>query len=219
MRVPLYRQTTDFTCGASATLMVWRYFDKKVKLSKRTEFLIWTDIMALPFKFSSPYRIAIFFIKKGFETKLITKEASGDCGSPIECYRVDPSEKKLFIDFFKAHSDILKRHIGSSILDRRPTIADIKNALSARSPVILLVDSYCTMRVRGVRNPPHAPHWIVVTGFEGKKFHINDSIDEKHLKPGRITMTGHVLGKAMDTYPQFGWASALIVVGKKKTPR
>jgi hypothetical protein len=75
------------------------------------------------------------------------------------------------------------------------------------------------MKVRGMRNPPHAPHWVVVTGYEGEKFCVNDSIHEEYLRFGKITMTGHVLGKAMDTYPTFGWASALIVVEKKKTPR
>ncbi len=219
LRVPLYRQTTDFTCGASATLMVWRYFDKKVKLSKRNEFLIWTDIMALPFKFSSPYRTAMFFLKKGFDTKLITKETGSDSGAPFECYQVDPAERKLFVNFFKAHSDILKRRIGWSILNRKPTITDIRSALFTRSPVVLLVDSYYTMEARGARNPSHAPHWIVVTGYEGEKFHVNDSIHEGCPRPGKMTMTGRILGKAMDTYSRFGWASALIVVEKKKTSR
>ncbi|MGQ9759089.1 MAG: peptidase C39 family protein [Candidatus Methanomethylicaceae archaeon] len=51
--IPLYTQTTDFTCGAYATLMVWKYFDRNVQLSKRNELLIWMEIVALPFKFSS----------------------------------------------------------------------------------------------------------------------------------------------------------------------
>jgi len=219
LRIPLYKQTTDFTCGACATLMVWRYFDKKVEFSKRNEFLTWSDMMALPFKFSSPFRIAMFFLKKGFETKLMTNETSSDSGARFVCQRVDHAERRLFLRFFKAHNDLLKRSIGSSILHRKPTIADIRSALSGHSPVILLVDSYHTMKVRGMRNPPHAPHWVVVTGYEGEKFCVNDSIHEEYLRFGKITMTGHVLGKAMDTYPTFGWASALIVVEKKKTPR
>jgi len=72
--VTLCKQTTDFTCGACATLMVWRYFDRNVQLSKRNEFLVWMEIVALPFKFSLPYRIAAFVIKKGYETKLLMKQ-------------------------------------------------------------------------------------------------------------------------------------------------
>ena len=95
--VPLYEQTTDFTCGAAATLTVWRYFDGNVQLSKRNEFLIWTEIVALPFKFSSPYRIAAFFIKKGFETKLIMRRRMSDEGKILlECCQTDPAEARAF---------------------------------------------------------------------------------------------------------------------------
>jgi hypothetical protein len=215
LRVPLYKQTTDFTCGACATLMVWRYFDKKVKLSKQNEFLTWTDIMALPFKFSSPYRIAMFFLKKSFETKLITSETSSDSVARFVCQRVDRAERKLFLRFFKAHNDLLKKRIGSSILHRKPTVADIRSALTARNPVIVLVDSYYTMKDRGMHNAPHAPHWVVVTGYDGGKFHVNDSIHEECRRPGKLMMTDHAIRKAMDTYRRFGWASALIVIAKK----
>jgi hypothetical protein len=101
--------------------------------------LIWTEIVALPFKFSSPYRIAAFFIKKRFETKLIMRRRMSDEGKILlECCQTDPAERKLFLDFFKAHNKILKRHITSAILDRNPTLLDIRRALSNHSPVIAL---------------------------------------------------------------------------------
>ena len=216
LEVPLYRQTTDFTCGACATLMVWRYFDRKVQLSKRNEFLIWTEIVALPFKFSSPYRIATFFIKKGFETKLLMKqETSSVTKTLLECCQVDPTERNLFLDFFKAYNTILKRRIALAILDRKPTLSDIKRALSTHIPAITLVDSYYTAKARGAKNPTHLPHWIVVTGYENDKFHINDSASESGLKSRKMMIEGFVLEKAMDTYPRFGWPSALIVAGLK----
>jgi hypothetical protein len=68
--------------------MVWKYFDRNVQASKRNEFLVWTEIVALPFKFSSPYRIAAFFIKKGFETKLIMRRRMSDEGARASKYGV-----------------------------------------------------------------------------------------------------------------------------------
>lgn len=216
LEVPLCRQTTDFTCGACATLMVWRYFDKKVQLSKQNEFLIWTEIVALPFKFSSPYRIAEFFIKRGFETELLMKQETSSTGNTLlECCQVDVAETDLFLDFFKAYNAILKRCVAQAILDRKPTLSDIRRALSTRSPPIVLVDSHYTARIRGARNPPHLPHWIVVTGYENDKFHVNDSASESGLKTGKMMIEGFILEKAMDTYPRFGWPSTLIVAGQK----
>jgi len=220
--IPLCTQTTDFTCGACATLMVSKYFDGNVQLSKRNEFLIWTEIVALPFKFSSPYRIIAFFIKKGFKTKLIMKQGTSDKGEILlECCQIDPAERKLFIDFFKAHTRILKRHITSAIVDRNPTLRDIRRALSNHNPVIALVDSYYTTKMRGARNPPHLPHWIVVKGYKNKRFYINDSIQERGLKNGKIIMEEQILETAMNTYSRFRWPSALIIVGltvnKRKT--
>ena len=218
LRVPLYRQTTDFTCGACATLMVWRYFDRKAQLSKQNEFMIWTETAALPFRFSSPYRIATFFLKKGFETKLLMsqKMSSGNLVA-LECCQVDPAERKLFLEFFRAHNEILKKQIASTFLDRKPTLSDIRNALSAHNPAILLVDSYYTLKARGARNPPHLPHWIVVTGYKDEKNHINDPINEINLKPGKMTLESRVLKKAMDANRRFGWPPALIVAGRKQT--
>jgi len=215
--VTLCKQTTDFTCGACATLMVWRYFDRNVQLSKRNEFLVWTEIVALPFKFSSPYRIAAFFIKKGYETKLLMKQGMSDEGRILlECCQTDPAERKLFLDFYKNHNEILKKHIASAILDRNPTLLDVRRALSDHGPVIALVDSYYTSKARGARGPLHLPHWIVIRGYEGEKFHVNDSTRESGFETGQMVMKGRLLRKAMDTYPRFGWPSALIVVGLRK---
>jgi len=216
--VPLYNQTTDFTCGSCATLAVWRYFDRNVQLSKRNEFLTWTEIAALPFKFSSPYRIAAFFIKKGFETNLLMSQEICDEGQTLlECCQTDPAERKLFLDFFEKHNEILKRHISSAIVDRNPTMPDIRRALSNHSLVIALVDSYYTSKARGAKDPPHLPHWIVVRGYDGEQFYINDSTHESGMKTGRMVMKGRILEKAMDTHSRFGWPSALIVVGLRKT--
>jgi len=215
LRVPLCKQTTDFSCGACATLMVWRYFDRKVELSKQNEFLIWMEIVALPFKFSSPYRIATFFVRRGLETRLLMGQEAGSEGKTLlECCQVDPTERRLFLDFFKAYNEILKSHIASAILDREPTLRDIKIALFNDSPVIALVDSYYTAKTRGARDPPHLPHWVVVTGYEDDKFHLNDPMYETGLKSGKMVMDSGVLEKAMATYPRFGWPSALIVAWK-----
>ena len=216
LEVPLCRQTTDFTCGACATLMVWKYFDRKVQLSERNEFLIWTDIVALPFKFSSPYRIAAFFIKKGFETKLLMKQDTISEGiTLLDCCQADPGERKLFLDFFKEYNMILKRRIASAIIDRKPAQPDIRRVLSTNSAVIALVDSYYSTKTRGAKKPLHLPHWIVVTGYEDEKFHVNDSINEKGLKIGKMMIESRILERAMDTYPRFGWPSALIFIGLK----
>ena len=216
LRVPYYRQTTDFTCGACATLMDWRYLDRKIRLSKQNEFLIWAETVASPFKFSSPYRIAAFFIKKGFQTKLIMEKKTTSIGKvPLECCQVEPVEKRLFLNCLQAYNDILKKQIASSIVNRKPTLSDIKRILSDHSPLILLVDSHYTLKVRGAFNPPHQPHWVVITGYEDDKFYVNDPIHETGLKPGKTMIEANVLRKAMDTYRRFQWASALIAARSK----
>jgi hypothetical protein len=216
LRVPLYKQTTDFTCGACAALMVWRYFDTNVELSRRNEFLIWTETAALPFKFSSPYRIAEFFIKRGFEAKLVMKQGGRtELEAPFECCLVDASERALFVDFFKRYNRIVKERVASAVIDREPTLYSIRRSLSAGNPAILLADSYYAVKARGAHRPLHLPHWIVVTGHDTGEFRINDSITEKGLGAGKIVLKDSVLREAMDTYHRFGWPSALIVVAMK----
>lgn len=208
--VSIFKQTTDFTCGACATLMVWRHLDNNVPLSKQNEFLIWTDIMGLPFKFSSPYRIAEFFIKKGFEAKLIMKQENvSEDIMALECCRVEPAERKLFLDFFQAYDRIMRNRVASATLDKKPTISDIRKALSNHDHIIVLVDSYYTVADKKPRTQQHQPHWIVVTGCDNKGFHANDPAQ------GKITLGKRALKKAMDTHPNFGWPSTLIMVKSK----
>jgi len=216
--VPLCRQTTDFTCGACAALMVRHYFDGNEKLTKRNEFLIWSEIVALPFKFSSPHRIAAYFAKNGFETTLVMKRGTGGGGRILlECCQTDPAERKLFVDFFEAYDKILAMHVTSDVVYRIPTLSDISRALSHGSPVIALVDSYYTTKARGARNPPHLPHWIVVSGYENGRFYINDSISERGLKNGKMGMDERILETAMDTNSRFGWLPSIIIVSGKAT--
>ena len=212
--VPLFRQTTDFTCGACATLMVLKYFDRKVRFSVRNEFLIWSKTAALPFKFSSPYRIAAFFVKERFETRLIMEHRASTGKVPRECCDVDSSEQRLFLRFLNAHNAILKKKIASVTLGRKPTISDVKTALIGCTPVIVLIDSYYTDKIRGAQNLRHLPHWIVVTGYEGDLFYVNDSTCETRLKPGDTILESRLLRKAMDMQ-RVEWPPALITVGPR----
>jgi hypothetical protein len=79
-----------------------------------------------------------------------------------------------------------------------------------------LVDSYYTSKARGAKDPPHLPHWIVIRGYDGEQFYINDSTNEKGLETGKMVMEGPIFEKAMDTYSRFGWPSALVIVGSMK---
>jgi hypothetical protein len=141
---------------------------------------------------------------------------SGEGKILLECCQTDPAERKLFLDFFEKHNKILKRHISSAIVDRNPTMLDIRRALSNRSPVIALVDSYYTSKARGAKDPPHLPHWVVIRGHEGERFYVNDSTHESDLKTGKMVMKEPLLEKAMNTYSRFGWPSALVIVGSRK---
>ena len=161
-----------------------------------------------------------FFIKRGFETKLTVKQTASLRGkAPLECCQVEAADRKLFLDFFKAYTAILEGRIASAIVEKKPDLFDIRMALAGRSPVILLVDSYYTVRARGSRHAPHLPHWVVVTGFDGERFYMNDSIHEADLRPGKLTLEARLLAKAMDTYRRFGWAPAMITVRSKKARR
>lgn len=50
-------------------------------------------------------------------------------------------------------------------------------------------------------------------GYQNGRFYINDSIQERGLKNGKIIMEEQILGTAMNTYSRFKWPSALILVG------
>jgi hypothetical protein len=78
-----------------------------------------------------------------------------------------------------------------------------------------LIDSYYTSRARGAKDPPHLPHWIVIRGYDGEQFYINDSTHESGLETGKMVMKRRILEKAMDTCLRFDWPPALVIVGAR----
>ena len=66
LKVPFYRQHYDFTCGPASLMMVMKYFDNNLHLSKDLETDIWREDNMVEVYGTSRYGLAYSAAVRGF---------------------------------------------------------------------------------------------------------------------------------------------------------
>ena len=72
--VPYYNQTRFYTCGPAALMMVMKYWDNTIELSRKTEYKLW--MMSNPFVFfggTLQFGLAKTAVHIGFKAKIYQK--------------------------------------------------------------------------------------------------------------------------------------------------
>ena len=77
-RVPHYRQTLDFTCGAACLMMAMKALDKRLKLDRRLELRLWreatTIFMTSGHGGCGPHGLALAAWRRGFAVDLFVND-------------------------------------------------------------------------------------------------------------------------------------------------
>ncbi|QIR14935.1 GNAT family N-acetyltransferase/peptidase C39 family protein [Shewanella aestuarii] len=170
LNLPLYIQTTDFTCGPSCLLMSFNAFEA-VEHNRITELNIWreatTIFMTSGHGGCSARGLAIAAINRGFDVALYSQDEP----TPF-ITSVRDTNKKAIIEM--VHQDFKQQLTakGVSIAQQNPTIEQICEWISAGFPVLIMVSTY---RLDGKKSP----HWIVLTGFNEHYFFFHDPYVEQ----------------------------------------
>ena len=170
LNLPLYIQTTEFTCGPSCLLMSFNAFEP-VAHNRITELNIWreatTIFMTSGHGGCSARGLAIAAINRGFEVALHSQDEPAPFISTVR----DPN-KKAIIEM--VHQDFKQQltNKGVSIEQQNPSAEQICDWISAGFPVLIMVSTY---RLDGKKGP----HWIVLTGFNEQYFFFHDPYVEQ----------------------------------------
>lgn len=208
VRVPYYRQTLDFTCGAAALMMAMKTIDPEFQLDRRTEVRMWreatTVFMTSGHGGCGPYGLALAAHHRGFDAAVYVSDPSG-----LFVDSVRNEDKKAVIrlveeDFFEEIEAV-----GIPVHHERLTVETIDKAIhSGRIPVVL-ISSYRMYNEK-------FPHWVVVTGADESFFYIHDPyVDEENGK-SETDCTDIPIAKAeFDRMARYGKAAqqAAVIVG------
>lgn len=175
IRVPFYRQTTDFTCGPACLLMAMCALQSERLLERREELQIWreatTVFMTSGHGGCSPQGLALAAWRRGFAVTLQVSLAG-----PLFLDGVRDEHKKdvmrLVHDEFTAqlHETDVEQLIGAQL--------DLPRVLADGGQPLVLISSYRLTRSK-------SPHWVVVTDCDEDFVYLHDpDVDHsQHRQP------------------------------------
>jgi predicted double-glycine peptidase len=156
--VPYYQQTHTATCGPACLMMVMKYWDPSLELSRRFEFQLWRKSFSfLMFGGTFQFGLAATAAGHGFKTEIYQKNHFSDA------YPKSPRLANLIenIVSYKAHRSKIPIRYGDD------TIAVIDDGLGKKIPPIVFVNLKPLLG-------ENVFHWVVVTGLDKQNVYIND---------------------------------------------
>ena len=158
VRVPFYRQTTDFTCGPACLMMAMKALDEGFPLDRRTELRLWRESTSI-FMTSGhggcgPYGLALAAHSRGFRVELFVRESG-----PFLVDTVRSAAKKEVMRVVE--EDYLDQIAAAGIpVHPRPMGFDeVRERFEAGAIPVVLISSHRIYEER-------FPHWLVLTGFD-----------------------------------------------------
>jgi ribosomal protein S18 acetylase RimI-like enzyme len=174
LRMPLYIQTTPFTCGAACLIMSFSSLSKTYQPSRSEELQLWreatTIFMASGHGGCSGQGLALAAAKRGFHVELWSQSHSTPF---IESVR--DKNKKEVIELVHQNFCTQLEQQQVSTIDAPPKQSDLESWISQGACVLLLISTY---RFNGKKEP----HWIILSGMNENFFFIHDPFADSKIE-------------------------------------
>lgn len=166
LRTPYYGQTLDFTCGPCALLMAMAALDRETVIDRAAEIRLWreatTVFMAAGHGGCGPLGLALAAMRRGFHATVYAPS-----GQAMFIDSVRDPRKKAVIALVEADFGAELAATSASVIAASVTPQRLAEHLHAGSVPLVLISLW---RLHGEKGP----HWVVVTGFDGRVFRILD---------------------------------------------
>lgn len=168
--LPLYVQTTPFTCGPSCLMMSLSYLDPDFQPSRQLELQLWreatTIFMASGHGGCSGHGLAMAAHRRGCDVELWAQSKS----TPFIDSVRDPKKKDI-IEL--VHLDFCQQleEAAVPVVDAMPSVEQIEIWLKQGMCLLMLISTY---RFNGCKEP----HWIVLSGVSEQFFFFHDPYAE-----------------------------------------
>jgi len=212
-RVPHYRQTLDFTCGAACLMMAMKALDKRLRLDRRLELRLWrestTIFMTSGHGGCGPHGLALAAWRRGFAVDLFVNDQR-----PPFLDTVRDSEKKEVIRL--VHEDFLDeiRQTGIKVHLRQLWVEELSEHLAAGAIPLVLISQY---RIYGDKEP----HWIIVSGCDQRFIYAHDPyVSSIHVTSmDRVSIP--ILRREFELMARYGRSKlrAAVILSRRATAR
>lgn len=172
LKVPFYRQTTDFTCGPASLMMAVKSLQPQRKLDRNEEIQIWreatTVFMTSGHGGCGPHGLALAAFHRGFNVELYL-----NTDKYLFVEGVRQQEKK---DIIKLVQDQFLKEIKKNkipVIHKKLCWRTLERILAKGAIPLVLISSYRLTRSK-------VPHWVVITGMSKDFVFFNDPYVEEN---------------------------------------
>jgi len=187
--VPYMRQTTDFTCGPTALLMLMAHYGIIERPDRATELDLWRQ--ATTIEACDPYGLAVAASRRGLRPAIVI---STDATLFLEDLKTE--QERALKRFVQDNFRHLAGETGLQTQLRAFQTAELADVVRAGGAAIVLVDETL---VHGDR----CPHWILVHGMEGDCFLAHDPWTEN--SKGESWVDGYDVPLSADALDRIAW--------------
>ena len=172
-RIPLYVQTTEFTCGPASLMMAMRALDPGATCTRSLELQLWreatTIFMTSGHGGCGPHGLALAAWRRGFRVELFLNDPK-----PLFTEGVRNPEKKVVLEL--VHHDFVEQLEQTDVVveERAVSTAELAERIRDGAMPLVLISAY-----RFTRNK--SPHWVLLTAVDDDFFYLHDpdvDIDE-----------------------------------------
>jgi hypothetical protein len=174
LELPFYRQHYDFTCGPTSLMMVMKYFDKKIKLTRELEMDIWREANMLESYGTSRYGLAFSAATRGFSVRIYANIKGPGFIRKIESIvgKVDQRLLRFFLEDRKKRSFELGAK--EKFVEKISGYLLRKTLESGYIPLVLSNAEYF--------GAEDIPHWVVVAGIDNRWLYSYNPLRKGHRK-------------------------------------
>lgn len=161
-----FRQTTRFTCGPAALLMVMRTLDQNFEATQEQELQIWREATTIYMTSGHggchPVGLALAAQKRGFTAEVWINQTGA-----LFVDGVRDEHKKQVVELvdgcFKREAEAQQLALHQTNITQETLLTALRDGALA----LVLISTYSLDRKK-------TPHWVVVSGFDNDCFYIHD---------------------------------------------
>ena len=164
--IPWHPQSTEFSCGPAALMMVMAGQNPALLMSQELELDLWREATTI-FMTSGhggchPLGLGVAARRRGFDVKVFLNSRL-----PLFVEGVRSGHKKSIMQKVDQQFNRRAAETGVEMIYRDITQQDIEACLRSGWSVLVLISTY---RLDGKK----APHWVAVTGLDDQCFYLHD---------------------------------------------
>jgi len=175
LKMPYYSQTSEFSCGPACVLMIFKFFNTRLKLDRTMEFEVWRQCNMIGVRGADPFGLSIPLLDAGYEVHLLTQ-----CRSMInpDLWKSRMHEHRLPLEdealavFGIAENKKRALGRGLTVVYSQVTVNRIAKSFCKGFIPVALVHM-------GVVHELDIPHWVVVTDIRDDHVAFNDPYPPK----------------------------------------